>query len=465
MKAPADDLVFFAGLYLLEASCVVAAVAVHQSSGEPLSALVTGRSGPFFLAGLMGVVGLAVYLRRRYRAAGPAQQRQLAFTVVMNLITVLVAFGFGEAIVRLLASQTLAGPTFLDTILLPRSWNAERTRYRDLLKQLPTSYWVPDELLGWTIGPNRGRGMYCSSGEGIRSVAPDVRYADRQPQHRIATVGDSFTFADEVSFEASWPNRLEQQLGSKIQVLNFGVSAYGIDQAYLRYLRDVRPWHPNLVVLGFIWHDLYRSLVVYTFVSTPKWASPFAKPRLVADAGTVRPLNVPVPSPPEILSAHAVTDLPFLEYDLGFEPMEWTWRPYHHSYLVRFVLSRLHPSWNGSEDVSRQAIALGEEIIASFARIATDEGSTPLVVYFPGRSDFEGSARPEKISVLGFLRERRIRYEDLTSCLSKFDVSDLFIEGRTHYSHEGNARVATCLAPVLAELLGHRERPLDSISK
>ena len=89
-------------------------------------------------------------------------------------------------------------------------------------------------------------------------------------------------------------------------MLNFGVSAYGIDQAYLRYLRDVRPWHPDLVALGFIVPDLYRSLVVYTFVGVPNWTSPFAKPRLVVDAGTVRPLNVPILSPQEILSAHAI---------------------------------------------------------------------------------------------------------------------------------------------------------------
>jgi len=182
----------------------VAAAAVHQSWAEPLSPVV-GRYGPFFLAGLCGVVGLAVYLIRRYRTAGTAQQRQLTLTVVINLTTVLVAFGVGEATVRLLASQTLAGPTFLDTILLPRSWNDERARYRDLLKQMPipTSYWVPDELLGWTVGPNRGGGMYSSSSEGIRSAAPNIRYADRQPQYRIAIVGDSFTFALEVPFEAS----------------------------------------------------------------------------------------------------------------------------------------------------------------------------------------------------------------------------------------------------------------------
>jgi hypothetical protein len=390
----------------------------------------------------------------------------LALKVVVPLASVILILVFAEALVRLLASRTPAGLTFLDTLLLPRSWDDVRARYRDPLKQMSgdSYYLVADDLLGWTVGPNRGQsgGLYFSSYEAIRSGALNVRYAVRQPQYRIATVGDSFTFADEVSFEASWPNRLEQQLGSKIQVLNFGVTGYGIDQAYLRYLRDVRPWHPNLVVLGFIEHDLYRSLRIYHFVSRPQWHWPFAKPRLVVDAGTLRPLNIPVISAQEILSTRAITDLPFLEYDPGFDPTEWTWRPYHHSYLVRFVLSSIHRSPENSEDVSRQAIAIGTEIIASFARIATDEGSTLFVVYLPGQSDFRNSARSEKMRILGFLRERGIRYEDLTSCLGKLGESEVFIKGGTHYSPEGNARVATCLAPALRDYMVAVNNSLDS---
>jgi len=405
-------------------------------------------------------------LSSRYRTAGTTVQRQLALKVAVPVASIVLFLVFGEALVRLLVSETPAGPIFLNTLLLPRSWDDVRARYRDLLKQMPgdTYYLVADELLGWTVGPNRGQsgGLYFSSYEAIRSATLNVRYAVRQPQYRIATVGDSFTFGDEVSFEASWPNQLEQQLRSKIQVLNFGVTGYGIDQAYLRYLRDVRPWHPNLVVLGFIEHDLYRSLRVYHFVSRPDWHWPFAKPRLIVDAGTVRPLNVPVPSAQEILSAHAITDLPFLEYDPGFEGTEWTWRPYHNSYLARFVLSRLHRSPEKSEDVSRQAIALGKEIIASFARIATDAGSTPFVVYLPGHSDFRNSARPGKNSVLSFLRERGIHYEDLTSCVTKLGESQLFIEGRTHYSPEGNARVATCLAPAVRNYMVAVSNSVDS---
>jgi hypothetical protein len=378
--------------------------------------------------------------------------------MAVNLITVVVAFIFGEASIRLLASPTPAGPTVLDTTLLPRSWSAERARYRDVLKQWPT-YFVPDELLGWTVGPDRGTsGLYFSSSEGIRSAAPNTRYAARQPQFRIATVGDSFTFALEVPFEASWPNRLEQLLGPKVQVLNFGVAGYGVDQAYLRYVRDVRPWHPDVVVLGLIEPDFFRSLAVYNFVSYPKWDWPFAKPRLVVDAaGTLRSLNVPVPSPQQTFSANAITDLPFIEYDLGFEPMEWGWRTYYHSYLIRFVWSRFRGSPEQRDRTSTEAIALNSEIITSFARYAEGEGSIPLVVYFPSRSDFP-EPRREKAAVLTILRERGIHYEDLTSCVAKLGTSGLFSESGKHYSSNGNEQVATCLYPMLRDLMSREPR-------
>jgi hypothetical protein len=457
VKASADGLGFFGCLYLLETSFLVAAAALHESWGKPLSAVVADRYGLFFLAGLFGVVGMIVYLRSRYRAASTVHQHQLTLTMVVNLITVVVAFVFGEASIRLLASQTLAGPIFLDTILLPRRWTDERARYRDLPKQV-ANYFVPDEQLGWTVGPDRQSGMYFSSSEGIRSSGPNVRYADRQPQYRIATIGDSFTFGLEVPFEASWPNRLEQQLGLTVQVLNFGVAAYGVDQAYLRYLRDVRPWHPNVVVLGLIQPDLFRSLAVYSFVNYPKWDWPFAKPRLVVDAaGTLRSLNVPLPSPQEILSANAIADLPFIEYDLGFEPMEWAWRTYYHSYLIRFVLSRFRGSREQRDRTSAEAVALNAEIITSFARYAEGEGSKPLVVYFPSRGDFP-EPRREKAAVLTILRERGIHYEDLTSCVAKLGVSELFSESTKHYSPNGNERVATCLYPVLRDHMNRKPR-------
>jgi hypothetical protein len=458
---PTTGIGLLACLYMLEASGLLAAMALYKSGEKSLAALLTGRYSPFFLAGVLGVLGFTVYLVIRYQGTRTGQRRQFWLPVAMNIATVALAFTSGEAIVRLLASPTPAGPTFLNTLLLPRSWSAVLAHNRDLLQRAPSniSYFVPDDLLGWTVGPNRrsNDGLYFSSSEGIRSGGPNVSYAAGPAVHRVATVGDSFTFGLEVPFEASWPNRLEQLLGPQTQILNFGVDAYGVDQAYLRYSRDVRPWHPDLVVLGFIQHDLHRSLVVYHFVSFRE-GFPFAKPRLVVAERTVRPMNVPLPSPEEILSTHAITDLPFIEYDPGYDPIEWTWHEYYHSHLVRFVLSRFRRWPEQNADTSIQAVTLNGEIIASFARLAEREGSIPLVVYFPARSDFLGIDRSVKNGVLTMLRGRGIRYEDLTSCLSELSVSELFIEGRPHYSPKGNAKAATCLQPVVRDHLVNRGR-------
>jgi len=86
--------------------------------------------------------------------------------------------------------------------------------------------------------------MYFSSVEGIRSAGPDVRFAHRSARRRVALIGDSNAFSFEVPFEESWGHHLQQLLGADAQVLNFGVDGYGIDQIYLRYRRDVRPWKP-----------------------------------------------------------------------------------------------------------------------------------------------------------------------------------------------------------------------------
>jgi len=98
------------------------------------------------------------------RAAGTTGQRQLALKIVVPLASVVLILIFGEALVRLLASRTPAGLIFLNTLLLPRSWDDVRTRHRDLLKRMSghATYLVADEMSGRTVGPNRESGR-CTS--------------------------------------------------------------------------------------------------------------------------------------------------------------------------------------------------------------------------------------------------------------------------------------------------------------
>lgn len=47
------------------------------------------------------------------------------------------------------------------------------------------------------------------------------------------TLGDSFTFGDEVSFWEAWHAQLEQL--TRLRIFNAGACIYRLDQAYLRF--------------------------------------------------------------------------------------------------------------------------------------------------------------------------------------------------------------------------------------
>ncbi len=237
-----------------------------------------------------------------------------------------------------------------------------------------------------------------------------------------------------------------------------------MDQAYLRYQRDVRPWHPDLVILGFINHDLHRSLAVYSFVSFPSWEFPFAKPRFILGKGGVLLANTPLPRPETIFASRSITDLPYLQYEPGYRANEWEWHPLHRSVLVRWLFSRFPAAHEQTTDVSEETlISINRNILLSFVKLAKMEGSTPLVVYFPSRGDFKGHQfrlehRHEKDRVLAELRDRHVESMDLTACLSRLSPAELFIQGRPHYAATGNRAVADCLMPTIIELLAQRKR-------
>jgi hypothetical protein len=372
----------------------------------------------------------------------------------------------GELAVRMLVRPTDRGPVFMGTHLLPWQWSDVIAQNEAILRRAAAngSFLMPDERLGWVINPGRqtADGLYFSSVEGLRSPRPGVTFADRRPRHRVALVGDSFTFGLEVSYEQAWGARLEQALGGDVQVLNFGVDGYGIDQAYLRYIRDVRPWRPDVVIFGLITHDLYRSMAVYSFVSFPGWPFPFAKPRFVADGDRLALLNVPLPSPRAILAAPAIRDLPFIEYDRAYRAEDWIWHPLDRSYLYRFLTSA-YRGWSTPDPrgADAQVMALNREIVRAFLRDVRADGAIPVVVYFPSRLDFRIRARKPAWQSLAqtMLREAGIAHTDLTSCLVGLDPADRF--GPGHYAPGGNAAVAECLRGEIRGIL--RMGDLDGV--
>ncbi len=85
--------------------------------------------------------------------------------------------------------------------------------------------------------------------------------------YRIITIGDSFTYGENVNTQENYPSQLENLLNSKLQcknikkfeVLNLGVGAYDIPYTVERYKLKGQKYSPNLVLWLFIGDDLFRA--------------------------------------------------------------------------------------------------------------------------------------------------------------------------------------------------------------
>lgn len=90
----------------------------------------------------------------------------------------------------------------------------------------------------------------------------DVEFeADKHGRVRVAVMGDSFVFGDNVGPRQTLPKALERRLGPGYQVWNFGIAGDGPDQSYARLVHDALPFAPDLVVLCLYPANDFNDLV------------------------------------------------------------------------------------------------------------------------------------------------------------------------------------------------------------
>jgi hypothetical protein len=446
-------------LLAFEFGLFLTGVGLYKLGKRPL--LSTTLASEAFFSGLtFGLLG-AILLIRTWRRSAPAARRNMQLIIGGNVLMLLIGAAALEIALRL-AGTAMASGMALGALRLPPTWDEVRAENRRLLFDAfghgggEDSYLVADPLLGWTAGPNRQSrdGLYFSSAEGVRSPGPDMSFASHPFRQRIALVGDSYTFSVDVSWRDSWAHYLQQRLGPDVQVLNFGIDGYGIDQAYLRYQRDVRPWHPDLVLFGLIQHDVARTLVVYPFISFG-WGLPFAKPRFIATADGLSLLNAPLVSADAILERAHVSDLPFVEYDLGYQQSDWRWRLDHAPRVIR-LFQALFRRWPvpDARVSDEAAIEISGKILQRFRHEAVDAGSAALIVYFPSRGsgDFGDRATSERNIAREMLAAYAPDFLDLTSCVREVPAAERLVPGKSHYAGPANAAVAACVGAALSEI-------------
>lgn len=445
----ASPAMIFVCLSLIAGSFLGVLIAGHKAGG--LRAGLSSHSYVVFPA----LLALAVLVKAFISAKG--ERRRLWLRGATASVILAATFLTAELMLRALAVTSPLGKSIGGLELLPHDWDQVRRTNTRLLQSLDQGLYVADPLLGWDLGKNRESGPYATGAEGIRSAKTHEDYAHTSPRRRIALLGDSFTFGEEVRFEETWGYRLEKLVNA--QVLNFAVPSHGLDQTLLKFEHKVAPWNASVVVLGMLNAAAPRSGDVYLSLR-PDQTLPFMKPRFVVRGGEIATLNVPVIPAEKIYTSDSIFDLPLLQYDAYFLRRDWERSGFDASYLMRYLFSRF-PRWDPQPvDLSDASLdELSARLIESLARKVERSGSSLLIVFLPERAQFAGKNAKHKDAITAALTRSGQTIYDPTACLlEKVNARDLFVEGGVHYSTNGNAALAACLAPHVTSLLATRAR-------
>jgi lysophospholipase L1-like esterase len=286
----------------------------------------------------------------------------------------------------------------------------------------------------------------------------------------VAVFGDSFVYGTEVADADAWASRIEATYPD-LEVLNYGVGGYGLDQALLRYRLEGAALQPDVVLVGFIVDDIRRVVNVYQrFASTSSGI--FTKPRFRLDEeGHLELLPSPIHTLEDwrpILDDPA-TVVAWGKDDQWYEPLVYENPLYDFSALVRIATSgwiRLRHRYIDPDRLflgetlnpSAEAFLLQMAIFRAFVSEVRANGAEPIIVFFPSRRELEAERDRRSqayVPMTDQLRHEHIDYWDAKDAFAPLLASDRmneWFEPGGHYSPAGNRIVAEWLAPKLLAL-------------
>lgn len=341
----------------------------------------------------------------------PRKRRRWAFRCAAVILGLLAAFGIAELAARMLKIA----------VYPPVEWVAEKVAEYE---QHPGSRMIYDEHTGWSPRPGvvTHKGMYQYESHGIRSRSSKRDYAEQPAEGvtRIAIYGDSFTHCDDVPFEQSWGHHLQSALnenGGNVEVVNFGVSAYGMDQALERWRYLGNRYSPRIVLFGFQGENVARNVNLLRGFYVRYTGIPFSKPRFILDAdGRLQAINdptLPVDVVPSVMANMGDWDLAKYEWFYNPEESEPKW--WQHSRVISLLAERFGEQteldagkhyWLFEPDDEPERVTLA--ILRAFRDEVEKRGGRFFVVHLPKKSDLQRLASG-----------RRLIYERLWSLIVK----------------------------------------------
>lgn len=293
-----------------------------------------------------------------------------------------------------------------------------------------------DSLLGWINLPDfriddmYGPGVFFQTNSQRFRNAGDFPARVAPGTLRIICSGDSFTLGYGVDNDHAWCELLARK-DPAWESINMGQGGYGVDQAYLWYMRDGVAFDHQVQIFSIITPDFQR-MTQYTFLG-------YGRPVLKVQDGELVTTNVPVPKRQSAVRRYdalqrAIQRLRIVE--LGGKVLE----------RVGWTPQRSAPALTESE---ARDVTLA--MIENLQQVNRSKGSELVVVYLPRSTDKD---QRDSDPWRGLLHE-----ESRRSGLIFIDLVDLFRElpldvgqslflspyHASHYSVAGNQWVADML--------------------
>ncbi len=324
-----------------------------------------------------------------------------------------------------------------------------------------------DPDLGWAIKANGRKNFYRANSQKMRS---DREYSKEPGEGvlRIAAFGDSFTHGDEVANSETWAAQMEAA-SPQLDVMNFGVPGYGLDQAYLRYLKEGVHFSPDIVFIGLTLPMVVRSVSVYNPFQINKSSGQLAKPRFIIKNDQLKLIANPFQTLKDyeklLNGEHDFEKTQ--KYDLYYR------RLYSKSFWDVFASVRLFKMLRqeaveasiisrklvlGELNSDTEAFKVTTRICKQFYQDVLDRGAVPIVVILPDGINILSKLKYQEeqmISLISYLEENGLDYIHVMDVFN--DAGIVGMEGlkeyfmpNKHYSAKGNKLCAKKILEYLA---------------
>lgn len=278
-------------------------------------------------------------------------------------------------------------------------------------------YWF-DPVLGWNTGPHLN-GLNSSGCQGKPwSYSTDELGSRSGPSSDetalISLYGGSYTFGAEVDDHQTWQHFLSVLTGTRVH--NFGVGAYGPDQALLKLERNLaKGIRTPIVALGLYSAGISRTVNTYRpFLSRDAGLRLGFKPRLTDKNGHYEWLGSPLTSLADRktiqggFEAAKKDDYWYASNErkprMGF-PYSLTMASM--AYHLVFEYERKKSLWNTDHVAARNV----SEIVRRFVEFGKQEDFVPVLVILPELGELEGYADGKPPYYQEFLEVVRETYD------------------------------------------------------